>query len=301
MELRDLRAYLAVVETGRFTLAGGRLHLVQSAVSDAVARLERELQVSLLERRRSGVRPTPAGAELARWARLLVNSAELARREVSRHAGRPGGWLGLGLLPTLVPLVLPPLLEALRTHHPEIDLRVHEDLAPALLERVRTADLDLAVLFFPTERMAGLEFVEVASRPLSVIVPRGHRLAGRRVVRMRELEAERWVTYPPRNPGRLWLEEACRLAGFAPRIGAEVETAAQQQIFVEAGVGVAMLPFHPPRGDRLRVLRLGPPAPEFRVGYAFHPRLDGLGAVARPLLEEVLGGQDGLGRPSPTR
>jgi DNA-binding transcriptional LysR family regulator len=180
MELRDLRAYLAVVETGRFTLAAERLHLVQSAVSDAVARLERELQVALLERHRSGARPTPAGAELARWARLLVNAAERARREVSMRAAQPSGWLSLGLLPTLVPLVLPPLLRALRAHHPEISVRVHEDLAPNLLEQLRTADLDLAVLFFPSERLRDLEFVEVASRPLSVIVPRGHPLAGRR-------------------------------------------------------------------------------------------------------------------------
>lgn len=301
MELRDLRAYLAVVETGRFTLAAERLHLVQSAVSDAVARLERELRVRLLDRRRSGVRPTPAGEELVRWARLLVNAAERAQREVPARAARPRGWLRLGLLPTLVPLVLPPLLRTLRTRQPEIGLRVHEGLAPGLLERVRTADLDLVVLFFPTERTPELEFVEVASRPLSVIVPRGHPLAGRRAVRMRELEAERWVTYPPRNPGRLWLEEACHLAGFVPRIAAEVETAAQQRIFVEARAGIAMLPFQPPRGGGVRVLRLGPPVPEFRVGYAFHPRLDGLGAVVRPLLDEVLGYRNGLGRPSPTR
>ncbi|HLH70771.1 MAG TPA: LysR family transcriptional regulator [Candidatus Dormibacteraeota bacterium] len=288
MELRDLRAYLAVVETGRFTLAAERLHLVQSAVSDAVARLERELQVVLLERRRSGARPTSAGDELARWARLLVNAEERARREVSRRDAQPSGWLSLGLLPTLVPLVLPPLLRALRAQHPDLGLRVHEGLAPELLEQVRTADLDLAVLFFPTERVGGLEFVEVASRPLSVIVPQGHRLAGRRAVRMRELEAERWVTYPAHNPGRLWLEEACRLAGFAPRIAAEVETAAQQRIFVEAQVGIAMLPFQPPRGGGVRILQLGPPVPAFRVGYAFDPRLGGLATVVRPLLDEVL-------------
>jgi DNA-binding transcriptional LysR family regulator len=57
---------------------------------------------------------------------------------------------------------------------------------------------------------------------------------------------------------------------------------------VEAEVGIAMLPFHPPRGSGVRVLQLSPPVPQFRVGYAFNPHLGGMATVVRPLLDEIL-------------
>lgn len=293
MELRDLRVYLAVVDAGGFTRAAGRVHLVQSAISDAVARLERELGVRLLERRRAGVRPTPAGETLARWARLLVSGADRAVRDVAALRTGGAGTLRLGLLPTITPMVLPPLLEALHARRPVLEVRVREGLAPDLLERVRTGELDLAVVFFPTERHPELEFVDVAARPLSVLVGAGHHLSGRRRLRLAEAAGEGWITYPPHNPGRLWLDGACRLAGFTPRIAAEVETAMQQQIFVQAGVGVAMVPFARGRARSLpglaRLVPLLPPLPEFRIGYAHDPRTaDPPVAEARVALEQIL-------------
>ncbi|MGH7777674.1 MAG: LysR family transcriptional regulator, partial [Candidatus Dormibacterales bacterium] len=203
MEIRDLRVYLAVVESGGFTRAAGAVHLVQSTVSDAVARLEHELGVTLLERRRSGIRTTPAGDVLVHWARLLTISAERAAAEVAAFRSGAAGMLGVGLLPTITPFVLPPLLHALRTRLPGLEVRVHEGLAPDLLERVRDGDLDLAVVFFPAAPVPGLELVEVSPRPLSLLVPDGHPLAARPRIRLAEAADEGWVTYPPRNPGRL--------------------------------------------------------------------------------------------------
>jgi DNA-binding transcriptional LysR family regulator len=293
MEIRDLRVYLAVVESGSFTRATAHVHLVQSAVSDAVARLERELGLQLLERRRSGVRPTPAGDALARWARLLTSSADRAAREIAGLRTGAAGTLWVGLLPTITPFVLPPLLRSLRGRPGGLDVRVREGLAPDLFDRVRSGELDLAIVFFPAAEAAGLELVEVAPRPLSLLVAGGHPLSSRRRVALAAAASEGWVTYPPHNPGRLWLEEACRLAGFTPRIAAEVETAMQQEIFVGAGMGVAMVPFargraqSPPGLARLVALR--PPLPEFRIGYAFdagttNPAV----APARRAVEEIL-------------
>lgn len=276
MELRDLRVYLAVLDSGGFTRAAAGLNLVQSAVSGAVARLERELGVPLLDRRRTGVVATPAGEVLAAWARELTAGAEQAAAEVAALRAGAAGRLGIGLLPTITPFVLPPLLEALRGRLPRLEVRVREGLAPDLLERVRARELDLAVVFFPAPAAAGLELVEVAPRPLSLLVPAGHPLAARPAVRLADAAGEGWVTFPPDNPGRLWLEEAAAGAGFAPRVAAEVETGLLQQIFVGAGIGIAMVPFARDRARSLpnvvRLLPLRAPLPEFRIGFACDPR-----------------------------
>ncbi len=93
MELRDLRAFSVTVELGGVTRAARRLHLVQSAVSQAIRRLEQELGVALLERRPGGVQPTDAGRALASHAELILNSVARARRDAAEFAGLQTGTL----------------------------------------------------------------------------------------------------------------------------------------------------------------------------------------------------------------
>lgn len=158
MEIRDLRVYIAVVEAQGFTAAAHRLHMVQSSVSDVVARLERELGITLLERR-GGTRPTAAGEALRRWARLLANCSERAVREVRSFQTLEPTSMRVGMLPTITPLVLPGFLGSLRVRYPRLSVTVQEALAPELLERVRLAELDVAVVFFPVEAVPDIVLV----------------------------------------------------------------------------------------------------------------------------------------------
>jgi DNA-binding transcriptional LysR family regulator len=271
MELRDLRAFVAVVEHTGFTRAAERLHLVQSSVSDAVRRLEREFGVRLVERDRHGVRPSPAGERLLPWAKLMLNSADQAAADIADFTQLTGGTVRFGMLPTLTPLVLPALLAEIYARFPALEVRVEEGLAPALVERLATGDLDIVVLFFPTDRNDGLTFVEIGEVPLSVLTAPTHWLGPRHSVALSQLSEERWVSFPPNNPGRLWLEDACRLAGFTPAVAAVVESPVQQRTFVEAGYGVALVPFGAASWwQPLRSVPLVPPFAEPRVGYAYN-------------------------------
>ena len=294
MEIRDLRVFTCVADERSFSAAGRRLHLAQSGISDAVARLERELGVRLLERGRSGSSPTVHGAVLLRWARRIISSAERAREEVRATAACTAGAVRAGFLPTITPLVLPGLLAGLRARPVPLPLRVTEGLAPALLEQVRDGQLDLAVVFFPAEEVPGVAFVEAGERPLCVIARAGSDLGTHTSVPLAALAQHGWVTFPARNPGRMWLETACAAAGFMPRIAAEVETPGQQRIFVEAGVGIAMVPMAGaapgPHGPRVAEVRLDGPLPRFRIGYGHVPELASPSTdAARRVLESVLG------------
>jgi DNA-binding transcriptional LysR family regulator len=273
MELRDLRVLVAVIDEGGFTRAADCLHLVQSSVSDAVQRLEREFGLRLVERDRHGVRPTPAGERLLVWAKVLLNSASRATEELSGFRGFAGGTLRIGFLSSLVPVVLPRLLAETHARFPDLEVRIEEGLATALVDRLVTCDLDLVVLFLPTPRKEGLSFVEVSPMPFSVVVPNSHWLAGKTSISLPDLADEHWVTFPPHNPGRLWLEDACHRAGFSPTVSATIETYAQQRIFVEAGYGVAVVPYgNAPWWHPLHAIPLDMPLPDFRAGYVCNTR-----------------------------
>lgn len=97
MELRDLRAFAAVVDLGGMTRAARRLHVVQSAVSQAVKRLEQEYGLQLLERRSDGVRPTAAGEEMRRHARRILDSVARLEADMASYRGHAKGVVNVGI------------------------------------------------------------------------------------------------------------------------------------------------------------------------------------------------------------
>jgi DNA-binding transcriptional LysR family regulator len=274
MELRDLRIFATVLDVHGVTRAAERLHLAQSAVSQAIKRLERELGIELLERRPDGVRPTEAGAVLGRHARIMINSAGRAQRDMAAFRGLEVGTVRMGMGPTSTPLVLVSLLRRLRTLRPGLRLEVEEGLPGVLADRMHLGYLDLQIQFLPIT-VPGFEAVEFGRLPMATIVAPDHPLAKRRRVKLGELADEEWISAPPGNPARAWLEEACATAGFRPTVTMELTTLAHIRSFVEAGLGIAMMP---PRAVRpevhmgtLRAIETIDPRPYVSLVYVIDP------------------------------
>jgi DNA-binding transcriptional LysR family regulator len=241
MELRDLRAFAAVVELGGMTRATKRLHIVQSAVSQAIKRLEQEFGEQLLERRSDGVRPTPAGVVLANGAQRILDAVDRLEAEMATHRGQPKGVVNVGVMSTIAPVLIAPLVRTMDIRVPDVRLRLKEGVAAELLEGLRLGSLDLMVTIgsVPPEDMLR---VDVGRLPLCVVVSAQHRLAGHATVRLEDASEEPWISFPPPNPSRRWLEDNARRAGFRPIVSAEIETLTQLKAFVEAGHGIALLP-----------------------------------------------------------
>lgn len=300
MEVRDLRVLLACLDLGSMTRAATRLHLVQPAVSQAVARLERESGVALLERHRGGVRATEAGRVLAVHARQVLAALDRAGEEMEAFRGLHTGTVRIGLLHTVTPLVLVRLLRAARGRHPGIRIRVEEDSVGRLVDGLLTADLDLAVVFLPAgdPRPAtvpqGLRVTELRPAPLAVAsAPDDAAVGHQATVALTALRTAPWVTFPPGNPGRRWLDHCCAGAGFEPQIAAEVGTFAQLRGFVAAGIGLAVVPgaaVAPQRAaGTLRVTAVTPPA-QARLGYLHRTSTPGRAAAAvRALIDAEFG------------
>ncbi|MAT05396.1 MAG: LysR family transcriptional regulator, partial [Acidimicrobiaceae bacterium] len=120
MELQQMRYVIAVAETSNFTRAAERCHVVQSALSHQVKRLELELGVQLFARTSRRVRLTPAGEAFLPAARQCLESADLAAASAAATLGEIRGRLNVGVIPTVAAVDVPEALSELRRRHPQV-------------------------------------------------------------------------------------------------------------------------------------------------------------------------------------
>jgi DNA-binding transcriptional LysR family regulator len=247
MDLRRLRALQAVVDTGSVTAAADQVGYTPSAVSQHIAALERETGAVLFERVGRGIRPTEAGRLLAEHARgLLSKVAEAEAAIVALQSGHVGT-LRVVSFPTAGASLIPPALATVRRElpHLEVALRVAERDDSLPLLRQGEADVVVTVEDFPSGEVPrdGLAWVHLLDDPYRLVLPRGHRLAGRRVIDLVELAEENWVeTMCSIGCCQEASSKAFRDAGFEPRRTVEADEYWPAQGFVAAGLGVAIIP-----------------------------------------------------------
>jgi DNA-binding transcriptional LysR family regulator len=247
MDLRRLRALQAVVDTGSVTAAADQVGYTPSAVSQHIAALERETGAVLFERVGRGIRPTEAGRLLAEHARgLLSKVAEAEAAIVALQSGHVGT-LRVVSFPTAGASLIPPALATVRRElpHLEVALRVAERDDSLPLLRQGEADVVVTVEDFPSGEVPrdGLAWVHLLDDPYRLVLPRGHRLAGRRVIDLVELAEENWVeTMCGVGCCHEVASKAFRDAGFEPHRTVEADEYWPAQGFVAAGLGVAIIP-----------------------------------------------------------
>lgn len=142
----ELRHFLLVVEHGTVTEAARRAHLTQPALSASIKRLEEQLGARLLDRGRSGARPTAAGRALLPHARAALAAVEDGRRAVAEVVGLRAGEVRLGAGPTACTYLLPPSLLRFRRAHPGIRLLLKEAHSPEVWDALQAGELDLGIV-----------------------------------------------------------------------------------------------------------------------------------------------------------
>jgi DNA-binding transcriptional LysR family regulator len=191
-----LRVLREVAEAGSFTAAAERLGYTQSAVSRQVAALERQSGSVLVERRREGVRLTPAGATLLGHARVVLDELDAAGRALAGVEPAP---VRLGVYVSAGAGLLPEVAAAIARRHPGIALTTREGTTPALVRALRAGSLDLAVVttrppHHPLDADAPPLPVEtLAESALLVAVSATGRYAGRAALTADELAGAAWV------------------------------------------------------------------------------------------------------------
>lgn len=126
MTLIQLQVYVWIATTGSFTAAAEALGMSQSAVSRALAALERELGAALIERRRGGVRPTAVGEQVLVYARKMLDAADAIRQTTAQTKGIVSGRVRVGSFPSVSAQVLPEVLRTLREGYPQVQVTLFE-------------------------------------------------------------------------------------------------------------------------------------------------------------------------------
>lgn len=249
MQVESLEVFRTVAHCGSVTTAARLLGFTQSAVSRQIAVLETQTGTRLFDRLPRGVALTDEGRCLLPHAEAVLDRLATARTDLDALRGLGGGRLRVGAFPTAVSALVPRALASFRAAHPGVGLSLVEGRTPALLDRLRAGDADVAVVSAAPDLPidAGrFDLHHLLDERLLVAVPRDHRLAGRRTVRIAELADDFFVA------GSATAEETLLRAtlphGFRPQIDIVAAEWTGKLGCVAAGLGVALVPALAARG-----------------------------------------------------
>lgn len=247
MEIRHLRYFLAVADTGHMTRAAERLGIQQPPLSLQIKALEKELDVVLFIRHPKGVALTDAGRLFQMEARRLVDDMAAMEQRMARVARGELGVLNVGFTSSAAAHAFTPeALRACRRAWPGITLSIREDHAAGITEAVEAGRLHCGLIRVPVSQPATLTFETLLSEPVMVALPGDHALARRRpdALSLVDLRDEGFVLV--RQPGAPGLYAnllaLCEAQGFRPHIAAEVERMVTSLNLVAAGAGIAVVP-----------------------------------------------------------
>jgi molybdate transport repressor ModE-like protein len=293
LDLKRLRVLAEVARRGSFSAAADALYLSQSAVSQQVATLEREVGMSLLDRTNGGPKLTDAGRTLVDHGEAAIARLEEAEQEVAAIAGLEGGELRIASFPTASAVLLTEALAEFSASHPKVRLSVTEAEPEESLPMLHAAEIDLALTFdyttLPAKDDRDLDRELLLTESMYVALPRDHPLAGADRVRLADLADEAWVCGTRPSSCSQAVVETCRAAGFEPRIAFESDEYPVLQGYVAAGLGYTLLPdlALPTLRSDLVVRPTRPAAPKRRVWAA--TRVEGARSPATEAMVETLG------------
>ncbi|MFF4258851.1 LysR family transcriptional regulator [Streptomyces sp. NPDC001663] len=244
----QLRLLALIEEFGSLTAAAEVLRLTPAAVTQQVARAERQWQVPLVVRGPRGARLTEAGALLAAHGRVVDETVTKAAADMAALLGHLSLRLRVGAFQAAALHLVPPALVALRHRHPGADVSVVDLVSEHGPEEIVAGRLDLAVAAAWSDPPAFSPQVAAHALlrdPLVVVLPADHPLADTSTaadgLRLEQLRDESWVTIVAGHGAREQFDRAAREEGFTPRVRFETESYDVAQALVGAGSGVALV------------------------------------------------------------
>ncbi|GAT69678.1 LysR family transcriptional regulator [Planomonospora sp. ID91781] len=242
MQLQQLAYFVAVAEARHFTQAAERMRVAQPSLSKQIKALEAELGAPLLSRARGNVTLTPAGEALLPLARRMLADADTARREIGELAGLRRGRVRIGATPSLCAGLMADALARFHRDYPGIELLVEEGGSRDLVRALARGQLDLALIIMPLQSDDPSLVTEEILRENLVVVSPSIAPPRRPYLRIEDLRGRPMVMFRRGYDLREATLSACRQAGFEPRFAVEGGEMDAVLRFVEAGLGIALVP-----------------------------------------------------------
>jgi DNA-binding transcriptional LysR family regulator len=245
MDLKLLRAFVAVADSLSFRAAAEQRRVTQPALSMQIMTLERELGVTLLERGKGRkVLLTPSGEAFLEGARVTLQSAESAVENARRRDEGRVGHLRIGFSDDFIYSSFPDVMAEFHRRHPNTTVTYQQALSAELLNRLRGGLLDLMLACFPLAAPGpNIKVSELPRLPIGAIVSRRHRLADRQSIWLRELSEDGFLLFPQEimsgfsaHIARLFAH-----ARFTPHVAGYIQSTLIMAELAARGAGVGLM------------------------------------------------------------
>lgn len=242
MEIRQLRAFIAIAELGTFTAAALRVHVTQAAISMQIRQLENELGARLFVRAPRRVMLTEAGEQLLHRARQILRDHDAALDEIAELAGAERGRLRIGSASAMVTTdILPKLLKEVRKKHPGAEVTVVSGTSEALVHQILAGEVDVAFVSLPVEAR-GINTERLIEDQLVAIASPRHRLARQRTISAYTLAGEKLILGERGGNTRRLIDQFFAQAGVTLHVSMELSRQAAIRRMVEEDMGVGIVP-----------------------------------------------------------
>src|SRR6266404_4859597 len=242
MDIRQLKAFVAIAESGTFTAGAVRVHVTQAAISMQIRQLENELGAKLFIRAPRRVMLTEAGEQLLQRARQILRDHDAAVEEVAELAGAERGRLRVGSASAMVTTdVLPGLLKQVRKQHAGAEITVASGTSEALVQQILGGELDVAFVSLPVEAR-GINTERLSQDQLVAIASPRHKLAKQRTLSAYTLAGEKLILGERGGNTRRLIDQFFAQAGVSPQVSMELSRQAAIRRMVEEDMGVGIVP-----------------------------------------------------------
>jgi DNA-binding transcriptional LysR family regulator len=249
MEIRQLKAFLAIADARTFTAAAQRTHYTQAALSMQIKQLEKEVGVPLFIRMPRRVVLTEAGERLLERAHHILREHDAALAELAELAGAERGRLRVGSASGMVSAdALPAILKKLRKSHQHAEVSVTSGTSEELVKRILASEIDMAFVSLPVQARNIQTEVLSQDQLVAIASPR-HKLSKQRVVSAFALAGEKLILGERGGNTRRLIDEFFAEAGLKPTVAMELSRQAAIKNMVAADMGVGIVPFSTARDD----------------------------------------------------
>ncbi|MBD1381729.1 LysR family transcriptional regulator [Metabacillus arenae] len=242
MELRQLRYFMEVAEREHVSEAAEHLHVAQSAISRQIANLEGELGVSLFEREGRNVKLTPIGKIFLKHTKTAMKAIEYAKKQIDEYLDPERGTIRIGFPTSLASQLLPNVISAFKEKHPNVAFQLRQGSYKFLIEAVKNREIDLAFLGPVPKNDPDIAGNILFTENFSALLPTSHPLSKRSSLNLSDLRTDAFVLFPYGYVLHKIAVDACKQAGFTPKILSEGEDLDAIKGLVSAGIGVTILP-----------------------------------------------------------
>ncbi len=241
MNLDVMKTFCDLVETGSFSKAAEANYVSQSAVSQQLAKLERDLSTQLISRGGGLVAPTDAGGAFYQGAKDILRRCEQMIGEVRSVADSVRGVLRIGTIYSVGFYLLDPYVRKFIQRHPDVDLHVEYTEWNRIYAAVIGGEMDAGVVACP-ERQRSIEIIPLASEELVAVVPPDHPLAWRKKIDISQLDGEDFVGFHRNIPTRRMIDKVLKRQKVQVNIVMEFDNIELLKRAIMVGSGVSILP-----------------------------------------------------------